>query len=679
MFSAMPQPSVSGMDPPFGDAFQNYTFADQALTSTDLLANSSDPDFIYELDRDMTCRQSPRRDAFEVEDCKVFDSMENLPELTDNDLAYSSNFEQWDTYWEDLTKYTRLTSCDIWGTKEVDFLGLDDFSSPYQDEEVIGRTPTLAQLNSEDSQPVSDTLYLPESLAGQKQTLFPPPVVGKKMFRTTTSVTGNSDNHSTLPDYGEGSQKATWPVPSSTETMAKAQMQGPSRIASPQPECMDYVRKAKVCISVPRKPFLESCAQQISVSASTPLIKEHESSASIVQSATDTPSSLIPLVSEKKVEICKREPQCGSTPELGLSRGKPTKLNFPVAGSSETLLTMSATEADATAAAEKKKEEEHNYSLFLTRARLAGKAPADMEEEEEEEEEEGEEEEEEEEEGVDLDDEDHDEGFGSEHELSENEEEDEEEDDDYEGDKDDDISDAFSEPGCDTDMVEDVKGLTAGISRKRGKRRYFWEYSEQLTPSKQERMLKPSEWDRDTLPSNMYQKNGLHQGKYTLKKSRRTDVEDLTPNPRKLLQIGNELRKLNKVISDLTPVSELPLTARPRSRKEKNKLASRACRLKKKAQYEANKVKLWGLGTEYDRLLFVINTIKEEIVNRVQNNSKNNETSMAEKLDKLIEETLVQPPVAGQTSDFVNQILENTGKGDPTGGLVGLRVPTLKV
>ena len=66
-----------------------------------------------------------------------------------------------------------------------------------------------------------------------------------------------------------------------------------------------------------------------------------------------------------------------------------------------------------------------------------------------------------------------------------------------------------------------------------------------------------------------------HVGKYAVKKSRRTDVEDLTPNPKKLLQIGNELRKLNKVISDLTPVSELPLTARPRSRKEKNKLASR--------------------------------------------------------------------------------------------------------
>ncbi|KAI4872051.1 hypothetical protein NFI96_026161, partial [Prochilodus magdalenae] len=687
--SAMPQPSISGMDPPFGDAFQNYTFADQALTSTDLLANSSDPDFMYELDRDMTCRQSPRGDIFAVGDCKEFDNMEHLPELVDNDPAYSSNFEQWDTYWEDLTKYTRLTSCDIWGTKEVDFLGLDDFSSPYQDEEVIGRTPTLAQLNSEDSQPVCDTLYHPDLLLSQKQPVFPPPPLGKKMGRANTSATCSSSNRNPLPDFAEGSQKATWPVPSSTETVAKAQMQGPCKVASLQPDSTDYVRKAKVRISVPHKPLLESCAQQVNVSASSPLIQEHEAAASLVsntQAATiGTPSTVVPLVCERRVDIPKREAPTGPAQEVGPSRAMPQKLHFPVAAGSETLLTVSTLGADAAAAAaaaaaaEKKKEEEHNYSLFLTRARLAGKALADMEEDEEEEDGEEEEEEEEEAEGVDLDDEDHDEGFGSEHELSENEEEEEEEDEDYEGDKDDDISDAFSEPGCDTDMVEDVKGLTAGISRKRGKRRYFWEYSEQLTPSKQERMLKPSEWDRDTLPSNMYQKNGLHHGKYTLKKSRRTDVEDLTPNPRKLLQIGNELRKLNKVISDLTPVSELPLTARPRSRKEKNKLASRACRLKKKAQYEANKVKLWGLGTEYDRLLFVINTIKEEIVNRVQDNSDNKGTSMADKLDKLIEETLVQSPVAGQTSDFVNQILENTGKGDPTGGLVGLRVPTSKV
>uniref|UniRef100_A0AAY4AXE5 BZIP domain-containing protein n=1 Tax=Denticeps clupeoides TaxID=299321 RepID=A0AAY4AXE5_9TELE len=611
----MPQPSISGMDPPFGDAFQNYTFADQALTSTDLLANSSDPDFMYELDREMTCRQSPKGDVFGVGECRELEGLDQLSDLGESSEP-TSNFEQWDSYWEDLTKYTRLTSCDIWGTKEVDFLGLDDFSSPYQDEEVIGRTPTLAQLNSEDSQPVCDTLYHPDLLMCPKQqVLLPPPAAsqGKKANHLTTSsfITSftSSSSQNTLPDFPEGSQKATWPVASSTETMAKAQRHGPPPADG---SSSDFVCKAKVRISGPHRPPGKNSDTQVTVTPSAGPVAERP-------------------------------------------RGSETLLPIGAMGAATDGATTAA------AAAEKKKEEEHNYSLFLTR---------EEEEGEEEEEYDG---------GLELDDEDHDEGFGSEHELSENDDEEEEEDEDYEGDKDDDISDAFSEPGCDADMAEDMKGLTAGLSRQRGKRRYFWEYSEQLAPSKQERMLKPSEWDRDTLPSNMYQKNGLHHGKYTLKKSRRTDVEDLTPNPRKLLQIGNELRKLNKVISDLTPVSELPLTARPRSRKEKNKLASRACRLKKKAQYEANKVKLWGLGTEYDRLLFVINAIKEEIVNRVQDLSEDKCTSMAEKLDKLIEDTLVKSPVAGQTSDFVNQILENTGKGDPTGGLVGLRVPTSKV
>uniref|UniRef100_A0A8C3FPD6 CREB3 regulatory factor n=1 Tax=Chrysemys picta bellii TaxID=8478 RepID=A0A8C3FPD6_CHRPI len=437
----MPQPSVSGMDPPFGDAFQCHTFSEQTLTSTDLLANSSDPDFMYELDREMDYQQSSRDNFLSMEDCKDIENLESFTDILDNEAAFTSNWEQWDTYCEDLTKYTKLTSCDIWGTKEVDYLGLDDFSSPYQDEEVISKTPTLAQLNN---------------------------------------------------SLGE----------------------------------------------------------------------------------------------------------------------QPTK--------------------------------------------------GDPEEDEEDEE--------------DIEDEDHDEGFGSEHELSENDDEEE----DYEEDKDDDISDTFSEPGYENDSVEDLKESAAVSCRKRGKRRYFWEYSEQLTPSQQERMLRPSEWSRDTLPSNMYQKNGLHHGKYAVKKSRRTDVEDLTPNPKKLLQIGNELRKLNKVISDLTPVSELPLTARPRSRKEKNKLASRACRLKKKAQYEANKVKLWGLNTEYDNLLFVINSIKQEIVNRVQSPKDDRGTNMEQKLDVLIKDTLGLP-VAGQTSEFVNQVLEKTAEGDPTGGLVGLRIPTSKV
>lgn len=84
-------------------------------------------------------------------------------------------------------------------------------------------------------------------------------------------------------------------------------------------------------------------------------------------------------------------------------------------------------------------------------------------------------------------------------------------------------------------------------------------------------------------------------------KARKGDGNDLTPNAKKLNAIGKELDKLGRVINDMTPVSELPFNVRPKTRKEKNKLASRACRLKKKAQHEANKIKLYGLEKEHSK------------------------------------------------------------------------------
>ena len=58
-------------------------------------------------------------------------------------------------------------------------------------------------------------------------------------------------------------------------------------------------------------------------------------------------------------------------------------------------------------------------------------------------------------------------------------------------------------------------------------------------------------------------------------KARRGDGNDLTPSPRKLLLIRGDLEKLNRRITDMTPISEQPFSDRPKSRKEKNKLASR--------------------------------------------------------------------------------------------------------
>lgn len=85
--------------------------------------------------------------------------------------------------------------------------------------------------------------------------------------------------------------------------------------------------------------------------------------------------------------------------------------------------------------------------------------------------------------------------------------------------------------GFENDSVEDLKEMTAISCRKRGKRRYFWEYSEQLTPSQQERMLRPSEWNRETLPSNMYQKNGLHHGESYCLRGHGTLLKSLSDFP----------------------------------------------------------------------------------------------------------------------------------------------------
>lgn len=58
-------------------------------------------------------------------------------------------------------------------------------------------------------------------------------------------------------------------------------------------------------------------------------------------------------------------------------------------------------------------------------------------------------------------------------------------------------------------------------------------------------------------------------------KARRGDGNNVYPNPKKLCQIGNELKKLNKRINDYGPLNDLPSAVRAKSRKEKNKLASR--------------------------------------------------------------------------------------------------------
>lgn len=137
------------------------------------------------------------------------------------------------------------------------------------------------------------------------------------------------------------------------------------------------------------------------------------------------------------------------------------------------------------------------------------------------------------------------------------------------------------------------------------KERYFWQYNVQAKGPKGQRLvLKTKQEDPHVLneiTDPVFSPNCAVRGIKHSGKARKGDGNDLTPNPRKLFSIGRELEKLGRIINDMTPVSELPFNVRPKTRKEKNKLASRACRLKKKAQHEANKLKLYGLEHEHSK------------------------------------------------------------------------------
>ncbi|KAL3278553.1 hypothetical protein HHI36_016099 [Cryptolaemus montrouzieri] len=193
------------------------------------------------------------------------------------------------------------------------------------------------------------------------------------------------------------------------------------------------------------------------------------------------------------------------------------------------------------------------------------------------------------------------------------------------------------------------------------KERFFWQYNVQSKGPKGQRLVMKCKMEdphrlnevTDPVFSPDCSVRGIkHSGK-----ARKGDGNDLTPNPRKLYSIGKELTKLNKTINDMTPVSELPFNVRPNSRKEKNKLASRACRLKKKAQHEANKIKLHGLENEHRRLLNGIQQAKQILVAKLNETSSDKQAELTQHLEK-ISRFVSKIKIAGHTTEYVNKILD---------------------
>merc|ERR550525_1573240 len=209
---------------------------------------------------------------------------------------------------------------------------------------------------------------------------------------------------------------------------------------------------------------------------------------------------------------------------------------------------------------------------------------------------------------------------------------------------------------------EDLANLGSGSGRKE---RFFWQYNVQAKGPKGQKLAldtrihDPHELNDiiDPVFSDNVQVHGIkHSGK-----ARRGDGNDLTANPAKLAKIGRELEKLGKEINTMTPVSEVPFPTRTKSRKDKNKLASRACRLKKKAQHEANKIKLSGLEDEHNELMRNLDQIKS-IVHAKWTDSNGGEAAaltqeeLTQEAEKILKRS-TKNKVAGQTTEYVNRMI----------------------
>ncbi|XP_015433817.1 PREDICTED: protein CREBRF homolog isoform X3 [Dufourea novaeangliae] len=204
------------------------------------------------------------------------------------------------------------------------------------------------------------------------------------------------------------------------------------------------------------------------------------------------------------------------------------------------------------------------------------------------------------------------------------------------------------------------------------KERYFWQYNVQAKGPKGQRLVARARLEDPHILNEatdpVFSPHCVLRGIKHSGKARKGDGNDLTPNPRKLYSIGRELDKLSRIINDMTPVSELPFPARPKTRKEKNKLASRACRLKKKAQHEANKIKLHGLEQEHKRLIYGISQAKQTLAAKLAEPNPEHQEELTRQMEKCCK-LATKVRIASHSTEFVNKVLDKVRAGVLDGGI----------
>lgn len=150
---------------------------------------------------------------------------------------------------------------------------------------------------------------------------------------------------------------------------------------------------------------------------------------------------------------------------------------------------------------------------------------------------------------------------------------------------------------------------------------------------------------------------------------RRSELNDLKPDPKKLLEIGYQINRMFEQYNDSSnshehlsnlPIKKSSKNKKPAFKRLKSQLGSRICRLKKKASVEANKIFFDALQREQENLLVVMKTMLETLFAEVGDNNPSSSDHLS-RLNSLIQEHL-DDMAAGYRTGCVRKILVSEAK-----------------
>ncbi|MES1903478.1 MAG: hypothetical protein MHPSP_003300, partial [Paramarteilia canceri] len=155
------------------------------------------------------------------------------------------------------------------------------------------------------------------------------------------------------------------------------------------------------------------------------------------------------------------------------------------------------------------------------------------------------------------------------------------------------------------------------------------------------------------------------------------DVRDRTPDPVKLLVLRAKMQQITGLMDNLHTLSDNSVRLKAMKKKEKNRLASKCCRLKKKALFEANLIILNGLMKEKESVQQILmklrlvmanfldktNFTDQNAFNPSSQNSLYSPSTDSDKLRDQIEVIVAQAqqnfrPVAGRKQEYVKEVLD---------------------